>query len=106
MVSDIGQIGWYSNSTILDEAGLVNGSASAKVSETDRPCFLSKKMGYPDYLILLDEQVDVFSLNQGGNIVLKCDATTGFVYTKTTTKVYGLHTLSSDRSWYLWTKLN
>ncbi len=112
MAADIGQLGWYTPSFVMDLSGLVNGTVIARTPSPDRPRIEIELMGPPDLLVIRDtqalqlgapKQIDGNGpLPAGLAIVLHAKDGRELAYVDTGRVVKSQSNISQDLFWVLW----
>jgi hypothetical protein len=98
--ADIGQIGWYSNATIFDLSALVNGRDIAKTKLKCRLEKLLTTMGFPDYLILKQEDLQEYKINKYEITLINGNQSQHYI--KTNQLIMKLYNIDRSLDWILW----
>lgn len=98
--ADIGQIGWYTNAKILDFSGLVNGRNIAASLPPMRIKKIISKMGFPDYLILKQEDLEEYK--KSTNELFLSYKNDTIIYHNTHYLIIKMYNLNRSLDWVLW----
>ena len=101
-VADIGQIGWYSNATIFDLGGLVNGREIADAKGKSRLIKTVQKLGIPDYLVINQYELNQLKVYDILQFPISLDSNA--IFHNTNKIVMRSYNLNIELVWYLWNK--